>query len=436
MDMIILGRSQQAIKRNIINPILKFLGTRAEYYIGKQELHIGGRTIHVIGANDERASAKIQGATFLGAYVDEITILPQSVWNMLLSRLSPPGARLFGTTNPDSPYHWLKTDFLDRSEELDIKSWNFDFNDNPSLSPKYVESLKKEYTGLWYQRYIDGKWVLAEGAIYDFFNEPEHVLDAMPGLAEEYIVGIDYGTTNPCCFLMMGRSTKTQPNMWVEKEYYYDSERQLRQKSDSEYAADLAKFLTGYNVRGIYIDPSAVSLRVELRRLGISNVFEANNDVLNGIRYVNDLFANGTLKICKCCRNLISEMGTYVWDQKAAEKGIEKPLKTNDHCVTGDSLILTENGYKTIASLVGSSGRLYSYNRKENSFFLANYSHVRKTRENEEIYELELEDGRKVKATGDHKIMTIDGWKMLQELTLYDTVITCNTNISMNSNSI
>lgn len=333
LDMIILGRSQQAIKRNIIGPLLNLLGARAEYYIGKQELHIGHRTIHVVGANDERASTKIQGSTFLGALVDEVTILPESVWNMLLSRLSPPGARLFGTTNPDSPYHWLKTGFIDRKEDLDLKHWDFTFEDNPSLSPKYIDSLKNEYTGLWYQRYIEGKWVLAEGAVYDFFNERENVVHEIPGMAEEYIVGVDYGTTNPCSFVLIGRSTQTQPNMWVEKEYYYDSAKALRQKPDSEYAEDLARFINGYNVKAIYIDPSAVSLRVELRRIGISNIYEANNDVLNGIRYVYDLFKNGTIKISSCCKNLISEMGTYVWDQKAAQKGIEKPLKVSDHAL-------------------------------------------------------------------------------------------------------
>lgn len=333
LDMIILGRSQQAIKRNIIGPLLNLLGARAEYYIGKQELHIGHRTIHVVGANDERASTKIQGSTFLGALVDEVTILPESVWNMLLSRLSPPGARLFGTTNPDSPYHWLKTGFIDRAKDLDLKHWDFTFEDNPSLSPKYIDSLKSEYTGLWYQRYIEGKWVLAEGAVYDFFNEKENVIHEIPGMSEEYIVGVDYGTTNPCAFVLIGRSTQTQPNMWVEKEYYYDSSKALRQKPDSEYAEDLARFINGYNVKGIYIDPSAVSLRVELRRIGITNIFEANNDVLNGIRYVYDLFKNGTIKICSSCKNLIFEMGTYVWDQKAAQKGIEKPLKVSDHAL-------------------------------------------------------------------------------------------------------
>lgn len=329
--MVILGRSQKSIKMNIIGPLGDLLGTRMSFFSGKQELHIGNRTIHIVGANDERAAAKIQGATFLGALVDEVTILPESVWNMLLSRLSLPGARLFGTTNPDSPYHWLKVNFIDRAHELNLKYWDFDFNDNPILEKEYVENLKREYHGLWYKRYIEGKWVLAEGAIYDFFDDKIHLLDAPPGLADYHIVGIDYGTTNPCVFTLIGFSTKTFPNMWLEKEYYYDSQKSMRQKSDSEYAEDLAKFINGYNVRGIYIDPSAVSLRVELKRVGITNVFEADNDVMNGLRYQTDLLANGTYKICRNCTNAIAEYSNYVWDVKAAQKGLERPLKVNDH---------------------------------------------------------------------------------------------------------
>ncbi|MFZ1075432.1 MAG: phage terminase large subunit, partial [Minisyncoccia bacterium] len=202
-DMIILGKSATSVKRNIVKPLLDLLGTRIQYFSGKQELYIGNRTIYIVGANDERAEAKIRGCTLLGALVDEITILPQSVWNMLLTRLSLPGARLFGTSNPDSPYHWLKTDFLDKKDGLDLRSWDFDFNDNPSLSKEYVENLKKEFHGLWYQRYIDAKWVLAEGAIYDFFDSVTHVIESPPSLADYYICGIDYGTTNPCVFSLI-----------------------------------------------------------------------------------------------------------------------------------------------------------------------------------------------------------------------------------------
>lgn len=329
--MIILGRSESSIKRNIISTLSDLLGTRMQFFSGKRELHIGNRVIYIVGANDERAASKIQGSTFLGALVDEITILPESVWNMLLSRLSLPGARLFGTTNPDSPYHWLKTNFLDRKSELNLKSWDFTFDDNPSLHKDYVDNLKKEFHGLWYQRYIEGKWVLAEGAVYDFFDEKEHVISYPPGLANYYIVGIDYGTTNPCVFSLIGYSDRTYPNMWLEKEYYYDSQKAMRQKTDSEYVEDLKEFIEGYNVRGIYIDPSAASLRTELRKQQVGNVFDAENDVMNGIRYQTDLLANGTYKICKSCKNAIAEYTNYVWDVKSAQRGVERPLKNNDH---------------------------------------------------------------------------------------------------------
>lgn len=329
--MIILGRSEQAIRRNIIGPLTELLGSRAEFYSGKRELHIGNRTIYIVGANDERAATKIQGATFYGALVDEVTILPESVWNMLLSRLSVPNARLFGTTNPDSPFHWLKVNFIDRSNELDLKYWDFTFDDNPILDKKYVADLKREYQGLWYQRYVEGKWVLAEGAIYDFFNYKDHVIEEAPGLADYYIVGIDYGTTNPCAFVLIGYSNKTFPNMWCEKEYYYDSQKSMRQKTDSEYAMDLKRFIEGYPVKSIYLDPSAASLKAELRREGMTNVYDANNDVMNGIRYQTDLLANGTYKICSECKNTIAEYSTYVWDTKATLRGVEKPLKVNDH---------------------------------------------------------------------------------------------------------
>ena len=121
---------------------------------------------------------------------------------MLLSRLSVDNAKLIGTTNPDSPYHWFKQQYIDQEEILDLKKWDFVLEDNPALSPTFVEALKKEYQGVWYQRFIEGKWVLAEGIIFDFFNVEEHTLIHHPGEYPEYIVGIDYGTTNPTAFYL------------------------------------------------------------------------------------------------------------------------------------------------------------------------------------------------------------------------------------------
>jgi hypothetical protein len=173
--------------------------------------------------------------------------------------------------------------------------------------------------------------VLAEGAIYDFFDQSTHVINHPPGTALYYVVGIDYGTSNPCVFTMHGYNPSCYPNIWLEKEYHYDSKARNRQKSDTEYGQDLVNFISGYNVKAIYVDPSATSFKVECRRLGINNVLDANNDVVPGIRFQGMLLSNGTYKVCSQCTNTIKEYNTYLWDDKATKRGIDAPLKQNDH---------------------------------------------------------------------------------------------------------
>ena len=205
-----------------------------------------------------------------------------------------------------------------------------------SLPDEEKDYLRRQYRGLWFQRFIEGKWVQAEGSIYDFFDPALHVIDYAPNLAKYYIVGVDYGTTNPCAFTLLGINRDKHPNIWVESEYYYDSRSKQRQKTDSEYAYDLIEFIRDKPVKSIYIDPSAASFKVELQRMGVSNLFEAENEVIDGIRKVGDLLNNGTLKICARCTNLIQEFQSYVWDHKSLLTGVDKPLKVNDHAL--DSL--------------------------------------------------------------------------------------------------
>lgn len=329
--LLICGRTDKTIKRNIILPLQELVGNALNYSIGKGEVTLYNRLMYVVGANDERAEGKIRGSEFAGALIDEATLIPEGFFKMLLSRLSVEGAQLFASTNPDSPYHWLKTDYIDRVDELNLKVFSFNIRDNPSLSETFIEQISREYEGLWYKRYIIGEWVLADGAVYDFFNEDYHVIQIPQSVADYYIVGVDYGTTNPCVFTLIGYNPGGYPNMWLEKEFYYDSKKELRQKSDYEYVKDLQEFITGYNVKRIYIDPSAASLRQELRRNGVSNVADAVNDVLPGIRFTGQLLTNGTYKICANCTETLKEFSNYLWDSKASERGEDKPIKKNDH---------------------------------------------------------------------------------------------------------
>lgn len=346
---LICGVSREAIQRNVMPDLCGLLGVQLPTSKSNQ-MQILGRTINIVGANDERAQGKIKGATLIYAYCDEITELPESFFTMLLSRLSVAGARLFGTTNPDNPYHWFKVKYLDRTD-LDMNRWKFKLPDNPSLPESYVENLKKEYAGLWHKRLIEGEWCLADGTVYDIFDEEEHVIDGPPGVAQSYHVGVDYGTTNPTAFLLVGYNPRLFPNLWVESEYYYDSVKEMARKVDSDYAQDMQDWLPMMPPEGIYIDPAAASLQEELRRAGVANVLHADNDVINGIQRVTTLLANGTLKICRNCVNTIREIQSYTWDSKASDRGEDKPKKAHDHCFTADTKVLTLFGEKPISEI-------------------------------------------------------------------------------------
>ncbi len=345
-DLMMAGKTIDALKRNILSPMFALVGAEAEYYPGKRELHMWDRTIHVIGASDERSEGKIRGSTLAGFLGDETTLWPESFFKMALSRMSVQDAKCFIATNPDNPNHWLKVDYLDRKQELNAKnpnhiaSFHFDIDDNPYLPTDYVEQLKAEYTGLWYKRFILGEWCVAEGAIYDHFDEKKHVISTCP-MADYYTVGYDYGTTNPTWFGLFGHKTfplKGEPRVWAEREYYWDPKKQKRQKTDDEFANDFEKFILPVQnkVQEIYGDPSAESFNLALRRRSITGLRDANNEVLDGIRTVGRMLNTGEYKISKNCKQLISEKYGYSWNEKAQILGKDEPKKENDHASDGE----------------------------------------------------------------------------------------------------
>jgi len=407
--LVACGRTDATIKRNIVDPLFDLVGPSGlRYFPGKRELHIYGRVMMLIGANDDRAEAKIRGSEIVGALLDEITILPESFVKMLLSRMSIRGAKLFATTNPDSPYHWVKKDLIDRRNELDCSVFSFRLDDNPSLDPSFKEALKKEYSGLWYKRFIEGQWVVAEGAVYDFFDEEVHTIKFPPHNPREYIVGVDYGTTNPTVFSLIGYSPNSYPNIWLQEEYYYDSKEHNRQKSDFEYAEDFKKFIDGKHISAIYIDPSAASFKQELYRNGITNICDADNDVLSGIRFTSNLLTSGALKICQQCTRTIREFGAYVWDARATKLGKDAPMKVSDHCFCCKTPILTDQGYKPIESL----------RKGDNVLTTIGYQPIVETFEREaDCYEFDIL-GKTLACTYDHKmyLANLDDYKEINKI--------------------
>ena len=324
--IVMVGRTQDTLKRNILAPMMELLGSDVfSYSLASREARLYGNKIHLVGASNELAEDKIRGMTVWLAYCDEVTLFPKSFFDMLVTRLSVDDARLIGTTNPDLPKHWLKKEYIDQANKKGVAVYNFTLDDNKWLSKEYIMRMKLMYTGLFYSRFILGLWVAGHGSIYQNFTD-DHIIDLGTSF-DRYIVAIDYGIKNPCVFLLIG---VTGDHYHVIYEYYWDSVKESKQKTDSQYLADYNEFADGFDVEHIYIDPSAASLSLEFENDGL-NVIDADNAVIDGIAFTSNMFNAGTLTISPNCPNTIEEHQGYIWDDKAAARGKEQPVKTADH---------------------------------------------------------------------------------------------------------
>ena len=327
-DILITGVSRTTIQHNVLSLLYPRLGFPLPGPKSMQD-RLYGKDVYFKGVHDSGAVKDIQGMTLALAYCDEVVNMPQNVWNMLIGRLRVPGARLLGTCNPEGPAHWFKKELLDQAKEKEVKYWTFLMDDNPILEESYKERMKKMYTGMWYKRYILGEWAVAHGLIYDSFDH-ENLYEHPQDNPNFYIVGIDYGTSNATAAVLCGIRPNRWPQITVESEYYYDSVKSGRQKTDDELASDIKRFISHRNVSGIYVDPSAASLKLELRNKGLP-VIDAKNDVIPGIKVVSKFIAGKNIVIQKGCKTLIEVMQSYCWDPAAADRGEDKPLKKFEH---------------------------------------------------------------------------------------------------------
>ena len=334
-ELVMVGRTRDSINRNVFAPLTNPelfgpLASQVTYTNGAATATILGRTVHVLGANDAQAEPKVRGLTCAGAYVDEATTLPQTFFDQLTARCSVPGSKIFLTTNPDNPLHWLRQKYLLRPEESRLRSWHFTLDDNHTLDPEYVAQLKAMHTGVFYRRNILGHWVQAEGAIYDMWDEDRHVVDEVPAGTRWLSLGVDHGTINPFSAVLLGLGPDGV--LYAASEWRHDSKQAHRQMTDAEYSAAVRGWLAGLGVRPEWtvVDPSAASFIEQLHRDGI-NPAGAENSVLDGIRTVASLLSAGRLRVHRSCAGVLAEMPSYCWDDAAAEKGEDKPLKVADH---------------------------------------------------------------------------------------------------------
>lgn len=302
---------------------------------------------YIFGGKDERSQDLIQGITLAGCFFDEVALMPESFVNQATGRCSVDGSKYWFNCNPDGPYHWFKVNWIDKAvgylskkqiekakkENIELKNLvylHFTMDDNLSLSEKIKARYRSMYTGVFFKRYILGSWCVAEGIIYDMFDTVKHVVKELPPFVRRKYISIDYGTQNATVFLLWEKSVKGK---WIcTKEYYYSGRDKSTQKTDGEYADDLEEFTKGIKIEKVIVDPSAASFIAELKKRGFM-IKRANNDVLDGIRFVGNLLNLGEIAFHESCVETIKEFNSYIWDDKALERGEDKPTKQHDHCM-------------------------------------------------------------------------------------------------------
>lgn len=352
-ELAIVGRTERTAARNIIEPLTAMFGRFVSYNRGTSTLTLFGRTVYVIGANNEASRTKIQGMTLVGLYIDEAAVIPESFFNMAYTRLSVAGAKMWLTANPEGRSHWLLTKWLERGKlhvradgavehlngPLDLHRYTFVLDDNPFLAPEFVARLKASYTGVWYLRFILSQWTNAEGAIYDQFDPAKHVVgwSLLPRMRRILGVGADYGTTNATAAIALGWGEDGK--LYALDEWRHDTKTGEATWTDAQLSAGVRAWLPGPHTphpaepdpEWLFVDPAAASFKTQLYYDGLRNVANADNDVVTGIRATASLMAAGKLLVSDRCAGLLKEIPGYVWDSKAAAAGEDKPVKADDH---------------------------------------------------------------------------------------------------------
>ena len=332
------GKTIGSFRRNVLFWLKLMLFSRGYKYRDHRadnllEVSKSGVTnyFYIFGGKDERSQDLIQGITLAGMFFDEVALMPESFVNQATGRLSVAGSKMWFNCNPDGPYHWFKVNWIDKKKEKRLIYLHFTMDDNLSLSEEIKKRYRSMYSGVFFQRYILGMWTVAEGVIFDMFDKATHVYNKLVDtVASETYVSCDYGTQNATAFLLWQKGVD---DVWYcIKEYYYSGRENKKQKTDGEFADELEKFIEGYKVKRIVIDPSAASFIAELKSRGL-RIKKANNDVLDGIRYTGSMLNDDKIRFSPECKNTIQEFSAYIWDKKAADRGEDKPVKDHDHAM-------------------------------------------------------------------------------------------------------
>lgn len=361
----ICGKTVESTIKNIIEPYLGIKLAREKYQISwrradKTMIVTQGKKqniFEVFGGKDESSFTLIQGRTLAGVLFDEVALQTRSFVEQAMARCSVDGSRFWFNCNPDSPNHWFYKGWIKDKERHNALRLHFELDDNPSLSEEIKRRYRTMYSGVFYDRYVRGLWVAAEGIIYPMFSKEKHVVKSKPRPYSKYYVSIDYGTSNPTSIGLWGAYN----GKWYRVADSYYNGREKAPRTDEEHYRELERLIAEnikqgnpfQAVRAVVVDPSAASFIQTIKKHGRLKVKPAENDVLEGIRNTATELNSGRLLFCDCCHDIFDEFGSYVWDSKSSEKGEDKPVKQYDHAMDDMRYFVNTVLYKRAGLRIG-----------------------------------------------------------------------------------
>lgn len=333
-DFALCGKTIGSLRRNMVTPIiplLRSLGFVCEEKISANMMTVACKGIknrfYFFGGRDESSASLIQGVTLSGVMFDEVALMPRSFVEQAMARCSVTGSKFWFNCNPEYPEHWFYTEWIKRAEDKNALYLHFTMDDNPSLSEKVKQRYENLYSGVFYERFVKGRWVAVHGAVYPFMANEEMYFTVPKDGFSKYAISCDYGTVNPASFGLWGKCG----GVWYRiDEYYFNSRTEGYQKTDEEHYSALCSLAGNRKISQVVVDPSAASFIEVVRRHGKFSVTSAQNNVVNGIRRVSQALKDGSIKICRGCKASKREFSLYRWDSR---KHNDVPVKENDHAM-------------------------------------------------------------------------------------------------------
>ena len=343
-EFLMIGKTLTTLKRNSLNLLRSLVGEKNfTYAMSSKEGRLFGRTIWLEGADNEAAESKIKGMTLAGVYADELTEIPKNVTMQCLARISLPGARFIGTTNPDDPENYVNQDII-LNPVIDKHVVKFTIDDNTTLDPVYVEEIKKEFTGVFYERFILGNFVRAEGVIFrQFADNPEKwILDEAPKDVRWMTFGIDFGVNRSKTIFICTGIREHGAGVVIMDEYRMEMQGVRPDQVEDKFcwfAEQCMKKFPDAKPTYCWTDQPetltfGIAAAVRRKGLPIIVVLANKRDILDRIYAKERMLNLGKWHVLRNCSMVIYSTSNQLWNEKKAEKRIDERLdndpKVND----------------------------------------------------------------------------------------------------------